>query len=112
MSADAIDGEEYCDRPVVSIVFAGNRVTKPQVLIRETDQRIDTACSIDQIIDSIQGIMDLGLFKSVVADLSLVDDQLQLRFTVEEKLYFLLVPRISRTSDGELRGGAQIRFDN
>jgi len=112
VSADAIPGEDFCDRHVQSIVFSGNRVTKPQVLLREIVQQTGTPCSIDQIVDSTQGIMDLGLFKSVYADLSLTDEQLQLRFTVKEKLYFLVIPRISRTSDAELRGGAQLRFDN
>ena len=112
MSADAIPGEEFCDRAVASIVFSGNRVTQPQVLLREIVQQIDAACSIDLIIDSTQGIMDLGLFKSVYAELSITDTGLQLQFVVKEKLYFFLVPRISRTSDAELRGGAQLRFDN
>jgi len=112
VAGDAIPGEQYCDRPVSSIVFVGNRVTRPQTLLREIDQRVNTDCSLDEIVDSIQGIMDLGLFKTVLADLILDGDELQLQFTVEEKLYFLLIPRISRTSDGELRGGAQLRFDN
>ncbi len=112
VSADAIPGEEFCDTTVSAIVFEGNRVTRPQTLLREIDQRPNTRCSIDQIVDSIQAIMDLGLFKTVVADLAMVDSSLQLRFTVKEKLFFLLIPRISRTSDGELRGGVQMRFDN
>jgi len=112
MAADAIPGEEFCDRPIDTIIFAGNRVTKPQVLIREVDQQIGEACSIDLIVDSTQSIMDLGLFSFVLSDLSLVDDKLQLRFTVKEKLYFLVIPRLSRTSDAELRAGVQLRFDN
>jgi len=99
VSADAIPGESLCDRPVDSIVFSGNSVTRPQVLLREIIQQIDTSCSLDQIVDSIQGIMDLGLFKSVYANLSLTDEGLQLQFTVKEKHYFIIVPRISRTSD-------------
>lgn len=112
MSADAIPGEEFCNRPIDSLVFAGNKVTKPQVLLRELDQQIDQACSIDLIVDSTQNIMDLGLFSSVLADLSIVDEQLQLQFTVTERFYFLAIPRFSRTSDAELRAGVQLRFDN
>jgi len=112
MSADAIPGEDFCNQPVHSIAFAGNRVTKPQVLLREIDQQVNQPCSIDLIVDSTQSIMDLGLFSTVLADLLMVDEQLQLRFTVKEKLYFLAIPRISRTSDAELRGGLQLRFDN
>lgn len=111
-SADAVPGEELCDREIDSIVFTGNKVTRDQTLLREIDQRIDTPCSIDRIVDSIQSIMDLGLFRSVIADLALKENALQLRFSLKEKHYFLVIPRISRTSDGELRGGVQLRFDN
>ena len=112
LSADAIPGEDFCNRLIDSIIFEGNRVTKPQVLLREIDQQIDQPCSIDQIVDSTQNIMDLGLFSTVLADLSMIDEQLRLRFTVKEKLYFLAIPRFSRTSDAEIRAGAQLRFDN
>lgn len=112
VSADAIPGEDFCNQTIESIVFSGNKVTKPQVLLREIDQQVDQLCSIDRIVDSTQSIMDLGLFSIVLADLSMVDGQLQLQFTVNEKLSFLLIPRISRTSDAELRAGAQLRFDN
>jgi len=112
LSADAIPGEEYCDRPIHSIIFAGNKKTKPQVLLREIKQQVGETCSIDEIVDSIQNIMDLGLFNSVVADMALINDDLQLQFSVKEKLYFLIIPRISRTADAEIRGGVQLRFDN
>jgi len=112
VSADAIPGEDYCDRPIDAIVFSGNRITQPQVLLREIEQQVGTDCSIDHIVDSIQSIMDLGLFKTVYAELSLTNQGLQLQFTVKERVYFLLLPRISRTSDAELRGGVQLRFDN
>ncbi len=112
LAADAIPGEELCIQAIDRIVFSGNRVTKPQVLLRELDQQVNEPCSIDLIVDSTQSIMDLGLFSTVLADLATIDGQLQLQFTVTEKLYFLAIPRFSRTSDAELRAGAQLRFDN
>lgn len=111
-SADAIPGEQWCDRNIDNIRFVGNKVTRAQVIDRELVQSEGELCSLDDIIDGIQNIMDLGLFKSIRAELDLVDDQLTLRYVVVEKIYFLPLPRFSRTSDGELRMGAQLRWDN
>ena len=112
LAADAIPGEQWCDRTIDNIRFAGNKVTRAQVIERELVQREGELCSLDDIIDGIQNIMDLGLFKSIRAELDLVDELLTLRYIVGEKIYFLPLPRFSRTSDGELRMGAQLRWDN
>ncbi len=112
VAADAIPGEDYCNREVQSIRFVGNDVTKSQVLTRELPQKLGAQCSLDDIIDGIQNIQDLGLFKSVRAELDLVDGLLELRYIVDEKIFFLPLPRLSRTSDGELRFGVQIRWEN
>lgn len=111
-AADAIPGEQWCDREIDRISFSGNKVTRPQVMQRELLQLQDSVCSLDDIIDGIQNIMDLGLFRSVRAELRLDNDRLELVYLVTEKIFFLPIPRLSRTSDGELRFGAQLRWDN
>lgn len=111
-AADAIPGEQWCDRTVVSIVLAGNDVTRDHVIQRELPQRVGSPCSLDNIIDGVQNILDLGLFQSVRAELHLDENALVLRYIVKEKIFFLPIPRFSRTSDGELRLGAQLRWDN
>ncbi|MDB4222685.1 hypothetical protein N9850_02850 [Granulosicoccus sp.] len=111
-AADAIPGEQWCDRTVGSISFEGNRVTREHVISRELVQLPGESCSLDNIIDGIQNTLDLGLFKSVRAELRLDNEQLELVYIVSEKIYFLPIPRISRSSDGELRFGAQLRWDN
>lgn len=110
--ADAIPGEELCDQRISGITFRGNRVTRDSVMERELVQAIGMRCSLDSIIDGIQNIMDLGLFKSVRAELLQTRNGLQLRYVVKEKFFFLAIPRFSRTSDGELRLGMQLRWDN
>lgn len=111
-AADAIPGEQWCDRAVDRIEFSGNRVTRDPVMRRELLQQEAQPCSLDDIIDGIQNIMDLGLFKSVRAEMRVDDAGLTLRYIVTEKIFFLPIPRFSRTSDGELRLGAQLRWDN
>ncbi|NND92969.1 MAG: BamA/TamA family outer membrane protein [Granulosicoccus sp.] len=111
-AADAIPGEQWCERTVDAIRFTGNKVTREQVIRRELFQQEGVACSLDAIIDGIQNLLDLGLFKSVQAQLELNGDELTLYYHVVEKIFFLPIPRFSRTSDGELRLGAQLRWDN
>ncbi len=111
-AADAIPGEEFCVGQIADIRFAGNRKTKPQYLERELAIKRGDICSLDDIIDSTQNIMNLGLFKSARAILFQDDNALTVMFTVEEKFSFFLIPRLSRTSDAELRAGLQMRWDN
>lgn len=111
-AADAIPGEDFCTQPVAAIEFSGNDVTRPQVMLREMQQQINAVCSIDQIVDGIQNMLNLGLFRSVRAELAMKNQQLVLHMIVVEKYFFLALPRFSRTSDGELRGGMQLRWDN
>ena len=111
-AADAIPGEQWCDRPVDSIRFVGNKVTRYEVMNRELLQKPGEPCSLDNIIDGIQNNLDLGLFRSVRAELHLSEGRLELVYYVVEKIFFLPIPRFSRTSDSELRFGAQLRWDN
>jgi outer membrane protein assembly factor BamA len=111
-AADAIPGEQWCDRIVNSISFEGNRVTQAHVISRELQQLPGEPCSLDNIIDGVQSTQDLGLFKSVRAELRIDNEWLELVYIVSEKIFFLPIPRLSRTSDGELRYGAQLRWDN
>lgn len=111
-AADAIPGMELCDRPVHKIEILGNDVTRPPVILRELAFQPGDTCNLDRVIDGIQSIQDLGLFTQVYAEMRLVEDQLHLVYVVREKFYFLAIPRFSRTSDGELRAGLQLRWDN
>lgn len=111
-AADAVPGEQWCDRDIDQISFSGNKTTRAHVMRRELVQQQAAICSLDDVIDGIQNIMDLGLFRSVRAELRLDGDKLELVYLVTEKIFFLPIPRLSRTSDGELRLGAQLRWDN
>ena len=80
-------------REIGRIEFAGNRVTRPEVMLREIPQRVGEPCSLDDIIDGIQGMADLDLFRTVRAELEFEDDGanggvLVLRYRVREKFFF------------------------
>ncbi len=111
-AADAVPGEEYCNGPVTRIGFRGNRKTRAGVLQRQVSQLPGAPCSLDDIVDSVQSIMDLRLFKRTAAVIERQGSDLVVIFEVVEKIYFVPLPRLSRTSDGELRLGLQLRWDN
>lgn len=112
LAADPVPGEEYCSGPVNRLEFTGNKKTRDVVMLEQLSQMQGAECSLDSIIDGMQSIMDLRLFKRVSASLAKDEDQLVLTYDVVEKIYFVPLPRFSRTSDGELRLGAQLRWDN
>ena len=113
-AADAIPGEGLCDgRPIGRVAFAGNRVTRAEVMAREIAIAPGDPCSLDEVIDGLQPLQDLGLFRAVRAGLELDERRaLVLRYTVREKLFFLGVPRLSRSTDGELRAGVSLEWTN
>ncbi len=111
-AADPIEGEDYCQGVISAIEFSGNTKTRDRVLLEQLQLAAGDECQLDPIIDGVQSIMDLGLFRRVIASLALDETLLVLRYDVVEKIFFFPIPRFSRTSDGELRLGGQLRWDN
>jgi len=111
-AADRIDGEEFCTGPVADVEFSGNDTTRNRVLLEQLRFAPGDECSLDALIDGIQSIMDLGLFRRVLVSIPSGQPKLVVSYQVVEKYYFFPLPRFSRTSDGELRLGGQLRWDN
>ncbi len=135
-AADEIPNSDMCEGILSRISFRGNRVTRPQIMLRELALQAGDECSIDRIVDGVQRLADLGLFRSVHAEIvpratqdrpplgaalstdALPDDSrqgfdgIELQYVVKEKFYFIGLPRLSRTSDGEVRAGISLEWDN
>ncbi|MCB1757785.1 MAG: hypothetical protein KDJ38_19860, partial [Gammaproteobacteria bacterium] len=107
-----IDGVELCKGVVDRIYFTGNETTRESVFRQEMQIREGEPCSLESISESRQNIMDLGIFSSVSVSLTRYTGRLVLRFDVKEKHFVLPIPRLSRTSSGEIRLGGQLRMDN
>ncbi len=107
-----IDGAELCEGAVDRIYFRGNETTRESTILQEMTIKDGDPCSLDAIKESRQHIMDLGIFSTVRVSLTRYTGRLVLQITVKEKYYILPIPRLSRTSDGEIRLGGQLRIDN
>lgn len=97
---------------ITEIRFVGNEVTRPETLLQEMTVEVGDPADRREIERSRQAIMDLGLYKRVDATLLPAPDGKILQIAIEEKRYFLPIPRLNRNADGDISYGAQLRFDN
>ncbi len=94
------------------IRFEGNKTTRPEIFLQVMLLKIGEPANPDLIERSRQAIMDLGLYKSVTANLLQEDGRAVLLITVKEKYYILPVPKLNRDADNNFTLGAQLRMDN
>ena len=101
-----------------AIRFEGNDETREVILRKEIFVSEGNELDVDQILRSVQGIMDLGLFRSVnyrLEETVVVNSQgqnlMDVVFVVREKYYLLIIPRL-KTEDNHVNLGVQLRWDN
>ncbi len=99
--------------PVIrEIVFRGNEITQPRTMLREMSVHVGDPAAPREIERSRQGVQDLGLFRSVDAEIEPMEGGVRLVIKVKEKHYILPLPRADASSDGGYAYGAQMRWDN
>jgi outer membrane protein insertion porin family len=97
---------------VAGIEFEGNRVTREAILRREVALRPGDVVDEAALEMARQAIMDLGLFREVRVERRDAEGGETVVFRVREKYYLFVLPRLSRSSDGDIRFGGELRFDN
>lgn len=97
---------------IVAIEFRGNETTEPVTMLREMSVHVGDPVDAREIERSRQGVQDLGLFRSVDADLEPVEGGVKLVVKVKEKHYVLPLPRADATSDGGYAYGFQLNWNN
>jgi outer membrane protein assembly factor BamA len=101
------------ERAVIrEIEFRGNETTRPVTMLREMSLHVGDPVDAREIERSRQGVQDLGLFRSVDADLEPVEGGVRLVIKVKEKHYILPLPRADATSDGGYGYGVQMTWNN
>jgi len=94
------------------IRFVGNETTKPEIMLQEMLIAVGDPVNARLIEKSRQLIMNLKLFKTVKAVLLEEGHWNTLVITVEEKYYLLPLPRVNRNTDGDIKAGGELRWDN
>lgn len=97
---------------ISAIEFRDNEKTRPSTMLQELTFSSGEVVSDEEIEAGRQAIMNLGLFKRVSADLEAREGRTVLIFSIIEKRYLLVLPRLSRSGDGDWSWGARVRMDN
>jgi outer membrane protein assembly factor BamA len=97
---------------IVAIEFRGNETTEPVTMLREMSVHVGDPVDAREIERSRQGVQDLGLFRSVDADLEPAEGGVKLVIKVKEKHYVLPLPRADASSDGGYGYGVQLNWNN
>ncbi len=109
-SAASVTNETY---RIDVIEFRDNDKTRPSTMLQELTFGAGDTVSDAEIEAGRQAIMNIGLFKRVSADLEArPGNRTALIFSVNEKRYLLVLPRLSRSGDGDWSWGARVRLDN
>jgi outer membrane protein assembly factor BamA len=103
---------EATDRTIAEIVFEGNDSTQAQVLQREIGVRIGEVYDADLAELGRQQIQNLGLFRAVTLRAESVGDGVRLVYSVDEKWFWQVYPRLSANADGQNSVGIEGRISN
>lgn len=99
--------------PITEISFAGNKKTEDSVLRQELLLHEGDELDPERVEASRQAIMNLGLFKTVESSLEPDGEGQRLVFRVEERFYFLPIPRLNGDYDEKNYSyGLEVRHDN
>lgn len=98
--------------PVIAIEFEGNEITREVVLLREMALAVGDPAEPEAIERSRRSILNLGLFREVRIESQARADGVLLRVLMEEKRFFLPVPRLDASADRDYSFGAQLNWSN
>ncbi len=110
--SSAVFADDKQPNVIKQIIFKGNRITRETVLRQELPFSEGAELDKEKVEDGRQAIMSLGLFQDVEAEVKIENDSARVIYRVKEKYYFYPLPRFSRNSDGDIRYGAELRWDN
>ena len=104
--------ESLFGRPVAEIEVLGNAKTQARFVIKWA--RIEIGQPLNQaMLDLVrQRIHHRELFEEVTVNAVASGDKVKIVITLVEKRYTLVLPRLSRNSDGDIKVGLQLSMDN
>jgi outer membrane protein assembly factor BamA len=107
VSADAIG------RPIDQFRVSGNVKTQQKYLLHWGELRVGQILTLALLNNALQELRDTDLFKTIRFQTeSLENGELTLHIIVEERRSWLLLPRFSRNSEGDIRTGLSLRMYN
>lgn len=97
------------DRPISEIRVYGNEKTQLRFILKWANIRPGELLTREKLKLARQNILDTSLFKEVTIKTRAVGDQVQVAINLEEKYFTLLLPRLGRNSNGDVKAGLKLR---
>lgn len=100
-------------RPIDQIVISGNLKTQGKYILQWSELRVGQVLTLEALNNALQELRDRDLFKTIRFQTeSLQNGEMTLHIIVEEKHYWLLLPRLRRNSEGDIKTGLNLRMYN
>jgi outer membrane protein insertion porin family len=99
-------------RAVSEIEVLGNKKTQSRFVILWSKIAIGQPLDQQMLDQARQLIFNKELFKKVSVDAVAIGDKVKIIISLVEKRYTLILPRLSRNSDGDIKAGLQLSMDN
>ena len=104
---------EVIGLPVSQILVTGNNKTQKRWVLEWADIRPGDILTLPKLKRARQELLDTDLFRSVNLQAERYENgELALRIIIEERRYWLLLPRLSRNVDGDVKLGLRLRVYN
>ena len=94
------------------ISIYGNDTTRDEVILRELGFSVGQLVSDDEVAKARKMLISLGLFSTVKTSLSQADGAYRLLIQVKEKVFFVPIPIMNVSGDGDRTYGITIRNHN
>ena len=104
--------EHLFGNPITSIRIHGNRKTLSGIVIIWADLKPGQILNREILKLARQNILDTGLFKKVSIEVETEDGRVIVNIDLEEKYYTILLPRLSRNVDGDIKVGLRLKMHN
>ena len=108
----AAANESLFGRPISEIEVLGNKKTQARFVVLWSRLEIGQTLDQEMLDQARQLIFNKELFKEVSLYTEAIDDKVKVIIILVEKRYTLILPRLSRNSDGDLKAGLQLSMDN
>lgn len=102
----------HYDRTISEIRVYGNEKTQSRFILKWADLRPGELLTREKIKLARQNILDTSLFKEVTIKTKTVENQVRVAIYLEEKRFTLLLPRLGRNSNGDVKAGLKLRMHN
>ncbi len=104
---------EVIGLPIDKILISGNEDTQERWVLKWTDLSPGQVISIPLLKRARQELLDTDLFRTVGFQAERFEDgELTLHILLEERKSWLLLPRLNRNADGDVKTGIRLRMYN